>query len=401
MQKRVVLWITISVAILGGSALLYKKFFKKQTALPYTTQKPELRTIKKIIDATGKLAIANKSKIGSLVTGVLEKLYVEENDKVKKGQLLAIIDTGKDDTDVRESQGNKEKAFAEYQYQQNYYRRQKEIYKAGQLSRDEFEKIEKDYLVKKGEYFSAQAKYERDKMAYDNTMVYAPQDGIIIKVGIAEGERVKTDLDSTVLFEIAQDLTKMEGALEIDESDIGNIKPGQKIKFTVDTFPHKVFKTKIIQVGYSPKKKNSTFFYKAIVLIDNKEKLLRPGLSIEAEIFVAKKKEALTITGQAFMISTKIMRLLAKKLGYSIHPIDNKDLKQKQKTSIHPIETVWVIQKNGLAHTFVEKMITINLTDDIYFEVTSGLNPYDEVIVSVQEENYMDEIMKKYFRNAF
>ena len=99
------------------------------------TEKPQIRTIKKLIDTTGKLAVANKSKIGSLVTGVLKKLYVEENDKVKKGQLLATIDTGKDDTDVREARGFKEKTFAQYKYQENYFKRQKAIYNAGQLSK--------------------------------------------------------------------------------------------------------------------------------------------------------------------------------------------------------------------------------------------------------------------------
>lgn len=399
--KKIAFWLISLISVSALSLITYKKIFHKEEKLPYTTQRPSRRTIKKIIDTTGKIAIADKNKIGSFVTGILKKRYVEENDVVKKGQLLAIIDTGKSDTDVRYAQGALEKRTAEYHYQQRYYERQKILYEAGQLALNEFEKVERDFFTTKGDYISAQATLDKYKEEYGNTRIYAPDDGVIIRVGVAEGERVTTDLDATILFEIAKDITKMEGSLEIDESDVGHIKIGQEVEFTIDTFPNKVFRTTISDISYSPKKSNGTLYYKATVIIDNKEKLLRPGLSLEAKVFVATSEEALALPGSAFMISGKILKVIADKLGYSHHPIEEHEISQKIKETDTAIQTVWVVQANGEPNTFVEKIVTTDLTDDIHFEVISGIAEDDDVIIQVEEANYMDEIMKKYFGNKF
>lgn len=401
MKNKTIFWLVVLVAFAATTPLIYKKFFVKVKKLPYITKKPERRTIRKIIDTTGKVSIADKIKKGSLVAGIVKKLHVNENDVVKKGDLLVEIDTGKDDTEVREAEGALAKAKANYRYQKNYYLRQKGLYQAGQLARNEFESIQRDYRSSKADLISARARYDKAKQEYDNTKVYAPQDGVVILVGVSEGERVTTDLDATVLFSIAKDIRKMRGSLEINESNIGHIKVGQEVEFTVDSFPHKKFKTKIKGISYSPKKKAGNLYYKAIIDIDNTEELLRPGLSLNAKIFVAKAKKTLALTSQAFMVSSKIIVEIAKSLGYSYHAVDKKTYKTKVKRSDQPTQTVWTVQRNGEPHTFVEKIVTTNLTDDIYFEITSGLSENDDVIVDVEESNYMEEIYKKAFGNNF
>jgi len=399
--KKLSYWLITIIGISGISYLSYKKFFQKKATLPYITKKPERRTIKKIIDTSGKISVAKKIKIGSLVTGVIKELYADENDYVKKGQLLAEIDTGKNDADVRAAQGLLNKITAELAYQKKYHQRQQKLYKLGQLAQDEFEKIERDYLTSKAEQFTAQAQLDKAKQEYENTKIYAPKDGIIIKVGIAKGERVTTDLDATVLFEIAKDITKMELSLHIDESNIGHIKAGQQVKFTIDSFPHKTFKTTIDQLNYSPTKKDGLFFYEATAMVDNSEQLLRPGLSVDAKIHVAKVKDALALTSHAFMISSKVLEEIAKDLNYSYNPIDKEILKQKKAGTELTIQTVWIVQRNGTADTFVEKIVTTNITDDVYFEITTGLSEDDEVIIDIEESGYMEEIYKKIFGNKF
>ncbi|MBU1008284.1 efflux RND transporter periplasmic adaptor subunit [Candidatus Dependentiae bacterium] len=400
LKSLIVLLLTI-VGISGAMFMAYKKVFHKQKKLPYTIQKPERRTIKKIIDTTGRLGVAEKVKIGSLVTGIIKGLYVEENDYVKKGQLLAEIDTGKDDTEVRSNQGLLDRAVAQYMYQKAYFARQKKLYQANQLAQDEFEQIERDYLTSKANLKIARAQLDKAKQEYENTKIFAKQDGIVIKVGVSRGERVTTDLDATVLFEIAKDVTKMEAKLEIDESNIGHVKVGQPIKFTIDSFPHKKFKTEVKQVSYSPKRKNGLFFYKATATVDNSEKLLRPGLSIDANIYVAKAQKALALTSHAFMISSRVLREIAKDFGYSFNPIDKQSFKKIKKETSQPVQTVWIVQRNGSVNAFVEKIVTTNITDDIYFEVTSGLSQEDEVIIDIEESGYLEEIYKKIFGNKF
>lgn len=395
-------FLSIIVAVLiffFSTFLIYKKLFYKQPTLPYITQRPERRTIKKEIDALGKIHIAEKIKIGALVTGTLKKLYVEENDEVKKGQLLAEIETGKDDSDVREELGNLQRAKAQLNYQKNYYDRQKPLFISGQLSKNEFDQIEQILASLRGDVVAAQARYDRAKLAYDNAKIYSPQDGIITSIGIAEGERVTTDFNATILFEIAKDVSKMEGYLEVDESNVGYIKKGQKVKFTVDTIPNEVFKSSIKQISYSPKQRNEVLYYKAIIPIDNSQNRFRPGLSINAKISVAKAKKALALSSQAFMISSKILTEIANNLCYSINPVDKKELKKREQSSVVPLQTVWIASNNGKTKSFIEKIITTNITDDVHFEVTSGLSETDNVIVEIEESDYMDEVYKKAFKN--
>ena len=400
-RRAILLWLITILGLTLISTTLYKKVFRKQVTLPFVTQKPERRTIAKSIEATGKISISEKIKIGSLVTGIIKKLHTNENESVKKGQLLAEIDTGKDDADVRQARGALQKTGASLTYQKQYFLRQKSLYETNQLARDEFEQVSRDYTKAQADYIIAKASYDKTKQEFDNTKIYAPQDGIVINVGVSEGERVTTDLDATVLFEIAKDITKMEATLEIDESDVGLVKAGQTVSFTIDTFPSKIFRTKIEQISYSPKKKNGNIFYKAIVRVDNSELSLRPGLSINAKISIAKSKNALVLPSQAFMISHSVLREIAKSINYSFLRTDKKAIKKRQKTLGEQIKTVWVAHKNGLAGSFIEKIIKTNITDDIYFEVVSGITEQDEVVIDIEETSHMEAILKKAFRSNF
>jgi len=314
-----------------GGYFLYKQFGMQDASLPYETKRPERRTIKRIIDTTGRLDVAEKSKIGSLVAGTIKKLYVAENEWVKQGQQLALIETGKEDTDVRQAEGALERTQAEYHYLKNNYERQKVIYQAGQLSQDEFESIERDYLAKKGDLLQAKALFEKAERDYANINVLAPHPGMIIRVGVTEGQRITTDLDATVLFEIARDITKMEANLEVDESNIGHVQRKQKVEFTVESFPNKIFYTAVSEIAYSPKAKGGDLYYKTVVPVDNRQKLLRPGLGVEAKIFIAQAESALAISSKAFMISSKVLKEIAKSLGYSFHPVDEKAYAKQEK----------------------------------------------------------------------
>jgi len=378
----------------------YNKFFCKPSKYPYKIRKAEKRTISKIIDTCGRISVAEKIKIGSLVVGTIKKIHVEENSLVKKGQLLAEIETGKSDTDVRESQGNLQKYNARFVYFERYYERQKELYSANQISQDSFEQVTRDYVEAKSDLQSYQARYDRAKEEYDNTKVYSPQDGMIIKVGISEGERVVVDLNASVLFEIAKDITKMEADLEIDEIDIGSIKKGLDVSLTIDSFPSRLFRTNITDLSYSPKEKGGNTYYKAISPVDNSDLILRPGLSVNAKVFIAKVNNALTLSSQAFMINSKILEELAKKLNYGFEKL-SKDDSSKDKCDSKIVRSVWILKRDDDKNKFVESKVVTGITDDIYFEILEGLSESDEVIVDLEESNYMEEVYKKAFGSKF
>lgn len=396
--KNLISALSFLIIIIISTNYIYKKYFKKAHTKPYKTTSIEFRNIYQTINVTGKLEIKDTMKIGSLVGGTIKKIYVKENDKVKKGQLLALIDNGKSDTDVKRAQGELKNIEAELKYQENYYLRQLQLFKADQISQDFFEQVTKNLEQTKANLITAKANLRKYKIEYSNTRITAPNDGIIISVGVSQGERVTTALDATILFKIATDLTKMEAELNIDESDIGQIQKNQKVKFSVSSYPDKTFKGFITSVSYSPDNKHVILSYTAYVYVENKNMLLRPGMTINAEIKVAKSKKCLSITTQAFQINSKLIKAVAKKLKYKVKLIDKK-FKKTLETKCNKkdaVKRIWTINNK----IFTEKAIIVGITDDNYYEVKSGLQENDQIIVDIKEDDKLKKVYAKIFKSA-
>ena len=387
------------LAIFGYiSYFIYHKFFVPPQKKLYKTEYPKKRNIYQIIHATGTLEIKDHIKIGSLVGGTIKDIYVEENEYVKKGQLLTEIDNGKSDTDVKEKEGEVEYVQAELDYERNYYNRQKQLFESGQISTDFFEKVTSDYKKLEANLKSKKAELEKAKIEFNNTKILAPVEGIIVNIGITKGMRITTDLDATVLFVIAKDITKMEAVLDIDESDIGQIQKGQKVTFTVGTYLDKYFKGTIIDVSYSPQYKNNILSYKAFVHISDPENFLRPGMTINAKINVAKSISCLAISSLAFQVNSEILKKIAKKINFTFTPIDKKSKKNltRNNSENYSIKYVWVVENNN----FIEKAIKVGITDDSYFEIINGINASNKIIVDIEEYDDMENLYKSIFKSA-
>lgn len=377
---------------------LYKKFTFQSKKEFFRTETPKRRDIYKTIYANGTLEIKDIIKIGSLVAGTIKKIYVQENDKVKKGQILAIIDNGKEDTSVRIAQSDLNKAKLDFEYLEKNFPRQRKLFEQNQISKDFFEQVSRDYEKAKEDIKGKQAALEKEQIEFNNTRVYAPQDGVIVEVGITEGMKITTDLDATVLFQIATDITKMEATLEIDESDIGHIKIGQKALFTVGTYIDKIFKGIVTDVGYSAKTKNGILSYQATVEVDNTNQILRPGMTVNAKIKVAKAKNCLSISSQAFQINSKILKKISKQLNFKMILIDKEKKKNLEKNHVgsNSIKYVWIVQDQ----TFKEREIQTNITDDNHFEIKYGLSESDQVLIDLKEDDEMASLYKKMFKGV-
>ena len=385
--------------ILGYSGyFIFNKFIVPPQKKLYKTEYPQKRNIYQVIHATGTLEIKDHIKIGSLVSGTIKEIYVKENELVKKGQLLTEVDNGKADTDVKRAQGDLEAGQAELEYQKQYYNRQKKLFNSGQISKDSFEQTTRDLKKLEGEVKTKIATLEKAKIDFENTKIKSPVDGIIVSIGITKGMRITTDLDATVLFIIAKDITKMEAILDIDESDIGQIKKNQKVKFTVGTYLDRTFKGIIADVSYSPQNKNNILSYKATINIDDPDNFLYPGMTINAKINVAKCINCLSITSQAFQINSEILQKIAKKINFRFTSIDKKRKKSLEKSNQenYSIKYVWVVKDKE----FIEKAITVSITDDSYFEIKNGITEDDKVIVDIEEYDEMENLYKSIFKSA-
>ncbi|MEI7580298.1 MAG: efflux RND transporter periplasmic adaptor subunit [bacterium] len=388
--------IAICLCILGWYA--FNRIMHRTThpQNPFTTDVVVQKTIRHTVHTTGILKIKDSIRVGSLVAGLIKEIFVEENDVVKKGQLLALIDHGRSDTSIREAEGKLLQAQSLHTYTSALFAREKELFAEGLRSAQEFESITHQYNTSAGNLMIAQAQRDATTLEFENTHIRAPEDGIIIAIGIKKGVRITTDLDATVLFEIAKDITKMEAELNLEESAAGHIKRGQKVVFSVDNHPHKTFKTTIRSVSYAPYKTSTGLVYRATVDIDNKAELLRPGMTLHATIKVAKKKNIPAIQQSSLYVDPAALTTHAKKLNYQLNPLPPTLKKAHTNDQTRTIKYVWVLEGTTVA----EKPVETGIYDDQFIEITQGLEQAKHYICDVCDPNLMDAHYKKIFKGA-
>lgn len=392
------------IIIIMGSGITILLYQKYKTPMPtlFKTEHPQRKTITQTVAASGILEIKNMMKIGSVISGIATKIYVEENEFVKKEQLLTYIDPGTGETDYQIALLNVQKSQQEFDYKKNNFERQKQLYEAKQLAKDAFQNIEKEYIKTELDLKIAKETLQKEELNLNNRKIKAIGDGYITTINVSQGMSVSGANVSAVqasLFEIAPDITQMEAKLDIDESDIGLIKPGQEIKITVNTYPDMHLLASIATVGFAPKSAqegNGSKFYKATADINNKEKLLRPGMLLNAKINIAKAKKVLCVQGIVFNLNYKALALIAKKLGYSYKALPENfryNLRQQREKRI---KFLWVFENKS----FIQKAVSIGTTDDNLFEIKAGITEKDTIVTDIIEEDKMEEMYKKWFGGA-
>lgn len=357
----------------------------------YNVQKIEQRAIEQVIRATGTIEAVDTLKIGSLVPGVVKKMLVEENQVVKQGELLTIIDDGKDDTEVRQTEGQLKIARNECTYMTAYYGRQKALYEAGQLAVDAFEKVTRDYLNSRALVLVRQADFDKASLVYKNKKIVAPADGVIIAKVSTEGETVSVISPATVIYTLAKDIRSMKVKLEVDENRIGEVRKGQLARLTFDTYPHKIFEGKIDEMSNAPIIKNAAVSYQVSFLLDNKELLLRPGMTVNARIHVAEKGQVLVVPSHVLALNATLLEQVAQLNGMTMRPLEKAEkAKLEQKGTF---KTVWVRVDNE----FVERGVQLGAHDSAYYEVISGLDGSEDVVSDIQEPDAMQKLYGQVF----
>ncbi len=387
------------LVIIGfGSTKIYKKFSTKQSHNLYKTETPQKKTITQSINAAGILELKEFYKIGSQVAGIVKDVLIKENATVKKGQLLAEIELIKGDTDIRATKYNVEKAQQEYDYQKDYYDRQKQLYKSGQLAKNAFQRVETDYLKALDDLNYQKATLEKFELELKNSKIIAPADGIITNVGISKGMAVLNDFQN-ILFELAQDISEMKAIFDIDESEVGQIKPGQSTIIRINSYPELLIKSSINDISFIPKSgvNNGGAFYKATAILNNETRILRPGMRLNGLIKIAKSKNVLCINGLAFQINSEILGKISQELKYGFKPLDEKTKKDFKKANLDKgVRTVWIVENN----TFIQKLIIVGLNDETNWQIIYGLKENEQVLVDIQEPNIMDNEYGKWFQGA-
>lgn len=374
----------LCLAGVAGVALYItkQKHAKKTSSQVFFTDKVGTRDIAQFISTSGNLRAKDRFKVGSLVAGKVTQILADDNDIVKKGQILAILDNGIGDSAVKKQRAVVVEAESYFQYQKAFYKRQKALFDAGQLAKNLFEQYTQDLKTSEARFDQARAILDIEIKTYENLFIKSPDDGIVIAKRIDLGQMITSQLDATVLYEIAKDLRHMEAALDVDEADIGNIKSSQDAYFTVDAFPKMKFDGRVKQVEYQAKIVESVVTYLTILDVDNPDLSLRPGMTTNVEIKVADVKGVPCISNKALRVSSLVVEGNAKVLGIPVHKIPDgglQDIKYKKLRDF-----VWVLDRNN---AIKQVRVDLGVSDGKYTQVISGVTLGEDVIVDAEDIN--------------
>jgi HlyD family secretion protein len=319
-KKKVVIGIVVLVvaagAILGWSLLKNNK----TSVAKYRLDKVTKGDLEALVTTSGTVNPITKVEVGSQVSGKIDKMYVDYNSQVKAGQILAELERLPFQTRVSQSQANflsaqasLEKSRVTLQNLKAKYERSLSMAAANLISADEKEAAEANYLgaktdVQRAEASVAQAKsqLESSRLDLSYAIIRSPMDGIVISRNMEVGQTVQASFSAPKIFEIANDLSKMQVECDVDEADVGKVKEGQMVRFTVDAFPDSPFIGKVNQVRFSPTVTQNVVTYTTIVDVDNPELKLRPGMTATVNIISGEAKGVLRIPNSALRFTPEL-----------------------------------------------------------------------------------------------
>ena len=268
--------------------------------------------ILKTITANGTINPVNVISVGTQVSGTIEKIFVDYNDVVKKGQKLAELDTSILKRALGEANSVLKKAKANLDLANLNYERTKTLFKNNYIARVELDQAETELKNAKEEYNIAKSQYDVAEINLGYAFINSPVSGVIISREVDVGQTVAASFSAPTLFTIAEDLTKMQIETNVSEADIGSVREGQNINFTVDTFPDRIFQGHIKQIRLNPTTESNVVVYNVIIEIDNSEKILMPGMTAYVTIPIGEVKDVnkIDIVALRFVPNERILNIM-------------------------------------------------------------------------------------------
>ena len=309
MNKKQIIIISSAIAIL--SIILI--FFFGANKIKYNTKPLTKDTIIQYVEASGTIKPINTIAVGTQVSGTVYKIYVDYNSVVKKGDLLAELDPSLFQANVEQASAKLNNAKASFakatstlNYKKNNYHRYKNLYEKNYVSKDDVELAQANYLQAKAELDAARDEVSAANATLDNNLtnlryskIVSPVDGTVISRAVDVGQTVAASFNTPTLFEVAKDLTQMQIETSVSEADIGKIKVGQKVQYTLDGYQDKIFNGEVVQIRLASTTTNNVVTYTVIVSVDNTEGFAIPGMSANVSIIVGEVKDVFCVMNQA------------------------------------------------------------------------------------------------------
>ena len=293
-------WIAIAVvAVIVIVGIVKCSGGKKDEKISFDTAKVQKTNIQTSITATGTIEPVTSVTVGTQVSGIVSHLYVDYNSVVKKGQVIAELDRTNLISELNTAKANLSSAQSSLNYQLSNYNRYKELHDKGLVSADEFESAKLQYLQAKEQVNSSRESVQKAQTNLGYATITSPIDGVILSKSVEEGQTVAASFNTPELFVIAQDLTNMRVIADIDEADIGGVKEGQRVSFTVDAFPDDHFEGQVTQVRQQATTESNVVTYEVVISAPNKDLKLKPGLTANVTIYTLEKNDVMAVPSKA------------------------------------------------------------------------------------------------------
>jgi HlyD family secretion protein len=382
-----ILLIAVPVLLIAGIALYI--YVNRKPEISYKTAKIERGTIASTVSATGNLSAVTTVQVGTQVSGTIQKIYVDYNSRVKKGQAIAEIDPSLFNASVEQSQGNFLSAEANLQKAkvaladaERTNNRNRKLLADGIISQADYDVAETAYQSAKaglkaaaGSVTQTRGSLMQSKTNLRYSVIRSPVDGVIISRAIDVGQTVAASFQTPTLFTIAQDLTKMQIEVSVDEADISRIELDQKARFSVDSYPEQSFKGKVVQIRSAPIINQNVVTYITVVNVDNSDLKLKPGMTANVSIEVDSREDVLMLSSAALRFKPKTKddeQPATKRPGSTETGKGQRNGKGKQ---------VYILKENKPVAVPVKTGISNNTSIEL---VESRLKEGDEVIIEQQ-----------------
>lgn len=384
MKKSKKLWWILGIIVVVILALILTSVFKKgkKGELRVMTERSRIDSIEVTVTATGELQPVYKVDVGTQVSGILERIYVDFNSVVKKGQLLAELDRSNLNEQLKTAQASVSNAQSNLTLAQQQYDRIKVLYDNKAATLEAYESAVNSLNLAKNQLKTAQSELSRAQTNLSYATIYSPIDGVVMNKAVEEGQTVAASFNTPTLFTIANDLTKMQVEAKVDEADIGEVKAGQPVIFTVDAFPDDVFTGTVKEVRINPTVTANVVTYTVIIDAPNPESKLFPGMT--ASVTITTKKESgvcIPMTALFASIDPEMMQQLEKK-GYTFKSLYKNQEELAQGLKDVTKKTLWV--KRG-DNAYEQIRVTVGLNNGVNTLITEGLREGEEVVVNVSE----------------
>lgn len=346
---------TLAVWLLSGG--------KKEETITFDTAAVAPANIMNSITATGTIEPVTSVTVGTQVSGIVSKLFVDYNSVVKKGQVIAELDKTNLMSQLNTAKTQLATAQSQLNYQTANYKRYKTLFEKGLVAADDFDNAKLSYTQAKEQVASAKEEVQRAQTNLGYATITSPIDGVVLSKSVEEGQTVAASFSTPELFTIAQDLTNMQVVADVDEADIGDVKEGERVTFTVDAYPDDTFEGEVKQVRQEATTTNNVVTYEVVISAPNADLKLKPGLTANVTIYTAERKGVLSVPSKALRFTPQ------KETVGKMKIVDAANAKNK----------VWTIEGNSI----VAHKVNIGMTDGTNTQIVGGIAEGTKVITGL------------------